>query len=352
MQLVHTVADDFAAEVKKLCQTTVTDRAWKAFLDAHTPIPEQPGRGRTNAADKRSALTRLWTSDSRVSPWKNTGWGVVQAVNTHLNHEAVISGASRAERNMTRVMRGELAKNDRATHHRHPVQGPRRRLSNPGPRSITCGTDGWTNTGHGISIAVSRPSVYRCHDCIACLDALAPLDPGFTDERAYADRDTELSQLNVTTLWEQAAPLLATIDPARDAFTMLADLIGPALARDVVTAITDAGDRSSIAPSPTGEPPTATPNTTRAPHRPVLPTGSITSGQCGSTAAPSAPFAASPPACSTATSPAPSPDPYCIPTRPRTSSLPTGSVHAAADALTTWTADREPAIDAVAPGHT
>ncbi|WP_410595421.1 DUF932 domain-containing protein [Amycolatopsis sp. lyj-23] len=113
LHIVHTVADDFAAEVKKLCQTTVTDRAWKAFLDAHTPIPEQPGRGRTNAANKRSALTRLWTSDSRVSPWKNTGWGVVQAVNTHLNHEAVIRGAGRAERNMTRVMTGELGKHDR-----------------------------------------------------------------------------------------------------------------------------------------------------------------------------------------------------------------------------------------------
>ncbi|MFJ1764885.1 DUF932 domain-containing protein [Amycolatopsis sp. NPDC088138] len=76
---LHTVADDFAAEVTKLCQTTVTDRAWKAFLDAHTPIPDEPGRARTNAANRRSALTRLWTSDSRVSPWKNTGWGVVQA---------------------------------------------------------------------------------------------------------------------------------------------------------------------------------------------------------------------------------------------------------------------------------
>ncbi|MFJ1767991.1 DUF932 domain-containing protein [Amycolatopsis sp. NPDC088138] len=113
LKIVHTVADEFAAEVKKLCQTTVTDRAWKAFLDAHTPIPEQPGRGRTNAANKRTALTRLWTSDSRVSPWKNTGWGVVQAVNTHLHHEAVIRGAGRAERNMTRVMTGELAKHDR-----------------------------------------------------------------------------------------------------------------------------------------------------------------------------------------------------------------------------------------------
>ncbi|MFB9686130.1 hypothetical protein ACFFTO_18185 [Amycolatopsis plumensis] len=37
--------------------------------------------------------------------------------------------------------------------------------------------------------------------------------------------------------------MLATIDAARDAFTVLADLIGPALARDAVTAIVDAGDQ-------------------------------------------------------------------------------------------------------------
>ncbi len=37
--------------------------------------------------------------------------------------------------------------------------------------------------------------------------------------------------------------MLAAISDARDAFTMLADLLGPALARDAVTAIVNAGDR-------------------------------------------------------------------------------------------------------------
>jgi hypothetical protein len=40
---------------------------------------------------------------------------VVQAVNTHVHHEAVIRGATRAERNMTRVMKGDLATLDRGT---------------------------------------------------------------------------------------------------------------------------------------------------------------------------------------------------------------------------------------------
>ncbi|MEV6871691.1 hypothetical protein [Amycolatopsis sp. NPDC051128] len=106
---------------------------------------------------------------------------------------------------------------------------------------VACGTGGCTNTGHGISIAVSRPSVYRC---LACLDALAPRwVPGVTDTRVYADRNTELGHLDASALREQAAPALSAIGAARDALTMLADLVGPALARDAVTAIVNARDR-------------------------------------------------------------------------------------------------------------
>lgn len=109
---------------------------------------------------------------------------------------------------------------------------------------LACGTDGCTNTGYGISIAVSRPSLYRCHGRITCLDALAPgWVRGFTDARAYADRNTELGLLDTAALRDQAAPVLAAIGEARDTFMMLADLVGPALARDAVTATVNAGDR-------------------------------------------------------------------------------------------------------------
>ncbi|GAA3586811.1 hypothetical protein GCM10022222_84410 [Amycolatopsis ultiminotia] len=115
LNMVETIAGEFAAEVKKLCETAVTDEAWRMFLDAHDPLPAQRGRAYTNAAKRRSSLTRLWTSDSRVSPWRGTGWGVVQAVNTRQHHEATVQGATRPERNMTRVLDGGLAKLDHAT---------------------------------------------------------------------------------------------------------------------------------------------------------------------------------------------------------------------------------------------
>ncbi|WP_410659488.1 DUF932 domain-containing protein [Amycolatopsis sp. lyj-112] len=115
LAMVHTVADDFAAEVKTLCETTVTDRAWRAFLNAHSPIPNEPGRSRTSALKQQSTLTRLWTSDGRVSPWRGTAWGVIQAVNTFAHHEAIVRSASRAQRNMERTVEGKVDKLDRAT---------------------------------------------------------------------------------------------------------------------------------------------------------------------------------------------------------------------------------------------
>jgi phage/plasmid-like protein (TIGR03299 family) len=113
--IVHQVADGFAAEVKALCEIKVTDEAWSMFLDAHTPLPEEKGRALTLAENKRSQLTKLWVSDDRVSPWKGTAFGVLQAVNTYTHHFAPIRGAHRPERNMSNTVTGEIAAIDQAT---------------------------------------------------------------------------------------------------------------------------------------------------------------------------------------------------------------------------------------------
>jgi len=42
--------------------------------------------------------------DERISPWRNTGWGVVQAVNTETHDEQTVRCASRAERKMLRAV--------------------------------------------------------------------------------------------------------------------------------------------------------------------------------------------------------------------------------------------------------
>jgi phage/plasmid-like protein (TIGR03299 family) len=113
LAIIHTVADDFAAEVKALCETAVSDQAWSAFLQVHTPMPEQ-GRGVGMADRERQALTRLWNADARVSPWRGTAWGVVQAVNTYTHHEGTVRGMSRPERNMARAVTGKASDLDQA----------------------------------------------------------------------------------------------------------------------------------------------------------------------------------------------------------------------------------------------
>lgn len=115
LALVHSIADDFAAEVAELCRIEVTNRQWIAFLDAYAELPTTAGRARTTAEHKRAALGRLWRHDARVSPWQNTAYGVIQAVNTYVHHEQTVRGAARAERNMTRAVTGAVDQLDRDT---------------------------------------------------------------------------------------------------------------------------------------------------------------------------------------------------------------------------------------------
>jgi phage/plasmid-like protein (TIGR03299 family) len=118
LALVHTLADEFASEVKELCATGVTDRQWAAFLDAQVPLLDpksQPlaGRALTMADNKRSRLEELYQHDERVSPWAGTAFGVIQAVNTYEHHDKTIRGADRPDRNMLRTVTGEFGQIDR-----------------------------------------------------------------------------------------------------------------------------------------------------------------------------------------------------------------------------------------------
>jgi phage/plasmid-like protein (TIGR03299 family) len=120
LALVNTLADEFAAEVKELCATTVTDRQWATFLDAQVPITDQQGqpltgRSLTMADKKRSRLDSLYRHDDRVSPWVGTAYGVMQAVSTYEHHDSAIRGVDRSERNMLRAVTGQFGQVDRSS---------------------------------------------------------------------------------------------------------------------------------------------------------------------------------------------------------------------------------------------
>ena len=99
-------ADDFSAQVSALCEITVTDRQWFAFLNEYAPLPEESGRGRTMAENKREALNDMYFNDYRCRDWRGTGWGVVQTANTYAHHVQTVRGATRGERNMLSTLDG------------------------------------------------------------------------------------------------------------------------------------------------------------------------------------------------------------------------------------------------------
>jgi phage/plasmid-like protein (TIGR03299 family) len=115
LNVVEQIADDFTAEVAALCAEPVKPKEWQGFLDVVAKLPEQAGRSRTMAENKRDALNRLWTNDMRVAPWKGTAYGVVQAMNTYEHHEKSVRGGTRADRNMHRAITGGVAKLDVGT---------------------------------------------------------------------------------------------------------------------------------------------------------------------------------------------------------------------------------------------
>jgi len=119
LAMIHTIAEDYAAECAKLCRIDVSDKAWSYFLNAHAPLEvkgaEKTGAARTIALNERENLTQLWNADPRVAPWRGTAWGVLQAVNTFTHHMSTVKNAHRPERNMTRAITGGVDKLDRGT---------------------------------------------------------------------------------------------------------------------------------------------------------------------------------------------------------------------------------------------
>lgn len=98
--------DEFQEQVAMLHAIPVTDDDWKRFLSAHVELPEEEGRKRTIAENKTADLNNLWNNDPRVSPWKGTGLGVLQAVNTQRLHNQTVRGTGRVERNFLNMVKG------------------------------------------------------------------------------------------------------------------------------------------------------------------------------------------------------------------------------------------------------
>lgn len=114
LQIVHTMADDFAAEVAKLTAWKVSDEQFLKHLQHMIPINDEMAKvGITKAENKRGEIINLYNHDDRVAPWRGTAFGVAQAYNTWDQHfKTVKKGVPRVIRNMENLVTGKQANDD------------------------------------------------------------------------------------------------------------------------------------------------------------------------------------------------------------------------------------------------
>jgi phage/plasmid-like protein (TIGR03299 family) len=111
--LIHSIADEFSAQVAEWCAVKVTGHEFDRVLDAIIPVPEDDGRGKTRAQNRQADVRSLYNGDARVAPWSGTKFGVVQAFNTYLHHVATQKGGvARAERNLDNALSGKIDAHD------------------------------------------------------------------------------------------------------------------------------------------------------------------------------------------------------------------------------------------------
>ncbi|WP_418607096.1 DUF932 domain-containing protein [Georgenia sp. SUBG003] len=119
LEIVHSTADVFADEIRRLCEVEVDRATWSRFLDSWVPLQgplgeDLPRRALKLAEQKRETIDDLYRHDGRAQPWAGTAHAVLQAVNTYEHHSSPMRGSSRAQRNMLRTVDGTYASLDRA----------------------------------------------------------------------------------------------------------------------------------------------------------------------------------------------------------------------------------------------
>lgn len=114
LSIVHSMADDFAAEVASLTAWKVSDQEFLKHMQVMIPVNDETSKiGMTLAEKKRGEIVQLYNFDNRVAPWKGTAYGVAMAYNTWGQHfRTVRKGVNRSVRNMENLVSGKTAVED------------------------------------------------------------------------------------------------------------------------------------------------------------------------------------------------------------------------------------------------
>lgn len=100
--LVEAYGESFGRRLDELVNSKVSEDQFSNFIQMYVPMPDDGDskRSKTLADNKRNALHDLWENDDRVSPWRGTQFGVLQATNTYLHWVNTVRGMDRVERNL------------------------------------------------------------------------------------------------------------------------------------------------------------------------------------------------------------------------------------------------------------
>jgi len=131
LEIVYTMGDEMMRELDRLTAWKVTDDQFDALVKDLFPISMQEvtfvdpsGKTITQTIDaqdtrsagkqnpKRDLLNGLWRTDPRVTPWKNTALGVVQATTTFHQHFSG-SDKNRYNRNYTKLLTNQQSDYDK-----------------------------------------------------------------------------------------------------------------------------------------------------------------------------------------------------------------------------------------------
>jgi len=106
--LLDSANEEFAAQVKMLCETEVSDSKWSEFLDTLAPVTDDMTKNAvTRAENFRDGVSLIYKNDAR-NQWQGTAFGALQAVNTFdLWERSVHSGTDYVLRNMRDTITGK-----------------------------------------------------------------------------------------------------------------------------------------------------------------------------------------------------------------------------------------------------
>lgn len=115
LAIVFTIADDFSAEVKRLCKWEITPAQFEKLLHTIVPIDEDTAKaGITRANSKREQIQMLYVRDPRAATWTGTAYGALAAFNTYAHHYTTVkNNVPRIIRNMENVVTDKFADHDK-----------------------------------------------------------------------------------------------------------------------------------------------------------------------------------------------------------------------------------------------